>query len=419
MPVISPQSRRWLGAARAAWLGYTLLVSVIFVLGAIARFEEMTRQDVYHFGALLKQLGLSLEFFAIYTTTLDLLTAAAFVSIGMVVFWRVRNDWMGLISSLTNVSVIMGLLPWIPTNLISGTIWYPAAIFLRGFGFFTAILFFYIFPDGHFTPGWTRLFTVLLGLYAVSWLFFPSLMPPTDFAAINVLDKVPALILALVFMASGVVAQVVRYRSNTDAIRRQQTRWVLFGCLAVLVSFVIASLPVLLFPEVRVPGLPNLVFLLAIIPLLIISLLMLPVSMAVSIMRYRLWDIDLIIRRTLVYGMLSAVLAVVYLASVVILQQALRFVIGANTGMAVAVSTLGIAALFTPLRNRIQVFIDRRFYRQKYDAERALEEFNAAARSEVEIKNLTARMVSVVEKTVNPEKIWVWIRDVPRRTHKS
>lgn len=418
MPVSSLRSRRWLRVARAAWLGYTLIVSVIFIIGVIARFEEMTRLDTYHFGALLVQLGLSLEFFAIYTTSLNLLTAAAFVGIGMIVFWRVRDDWMALVSSLANVNVIMGLLPWIPISPGSGTVWHTLAISLRAFGFFTAILFFYIFPDGRFTPRWTRFFAILMGLHALSWLFWPAMIPPMDFGAINIRDKLPSLVIALFFMGSGVVAQVVRFRSNTDPVKRLQTRWVLFGSLAVLASFVIVTLPVLIFPELRVPGLPNLIFLLAAIPILIASLIALPITMAVSILRYRLWDIDLIIRRALVYGILSAVLGLVYLVSVVLLQQALRFLIRANNETAVAVSTLAIAALFTPLRNRIQVFIDRRFYRQKYDAEQALEEFSSAARSEVDVKRLSARLVNVVEKTVNPEKIWIWIRNSGRMSKK-
>ena len=284
----------------------------------------MTRLDTYHFGALLKQLGLSLEFFAIYTTSLDLLTAAAFVGIGIVVFWRVRDDWMALVSSLANVNVIMGLLPGFPFPLNLGNVWHTLAISLRAFGYFTAILFFYIFPDGRFTPRWTRLFAILLALHAVSWLFWPAMMPPMDFGAINILDKLAALVLALFFMGSGVVAQVVRFRSNTDPVNACK----LAGCCSATGGA--GQLCHRLSPGADLSrtarsGLPNLVFLLAAIPILIASLIALPVTMAVSILRYRLWDIDLIIRRTLVYGMLSAVLGLVYLVSVVLLQQALRF----------------------------------------------------------------------------------------------
>ena len=136
-----------------------------------------------------------------------------------------------------------------------------------------------------------------------------------------------------------------------------------------------------------------------------------PIALTIAVMRYRLFDIDLIIHRTLVYGALTAALAVVYFAGVTLAQALFRALTGQESQFAVVVSTLAIAALFQPLRRRIQAGIDRRFYRRKYDARQALAAFSATARDEVDLEALSRAMVSLVSETIQPAHISLWLSE--------
>jgi hypothetical protein len=193
-------------------------------------------------------------------------------------------------------------------------------------------------------------------------------------------------------LVGAVAAVAMRFRKSNGA-ERQQLKWFLYAAALIPTFLVVDLLPVF----------GDLLF-----GLVLISL---PASIGVAILRYRLWDIDLIIRRTLVYTLLTAALALVYFGCVVLLQSFVERISGGNGSSAVIViSTLAIAAIFNPLRRRIQSFIDRRFYRRKYDVERTLQVFAATLQEEVELERLSEYLVSMVQETMQPEKVSLWIK---------
>jgi hypothetical protein len=144
--------------------------------------------------------------------------------------------------------------------------------------------------------------------------------------------------------------------------------------------------------------------------LLVAVTLPIPIAMAIAILRYRLYDIDIIIRRTLLYGLLTGLLVGLYFLGVVLFQQLFRSFSGQSSSFAVVLTTLAIAALFNPLRLRLQTLIDSRFYREKYDAQHALDKFIATARDEVDLDQLSAQLVRVANDSMKPEHISVWFR---------
>ena len=139
--------------------------------------------------------------------------------------------------------------------------------------------------------------------------------------------------------------------------------------------------------------------------------LVIPLTIGFSILRYRLWDTDIIIKRTLVYGLLTAVLALLYFGSVLLFQQVTQTLTGQRSPAAIVASTLLIAALFSPLRRRLQDLIDRRFYRRTYDTAQTLAQFNRVTQKEVELARLTTELLSVVQQTLQPEHLSVWLQE--------
>jgi len=223
--------------------------------------------------------------------------------------------------------------------------------------------------------------------------------------ALRVIAEVSVLILVLPLMLLSVVSLFARLR-RSSGIERQQLKWFAYAA-ALLATDLLASNTL----AVLLGGTGNRIA--DFVPFLtfVITLSGIPVAMGVAILRHRLYDIDVIINRTLVYGVLTLSLVMVYVGCIVSLQYVLRAMTGGNSQLVIVASTLAIAALFNPLRGRIQSFIDRRFYRKKYDAAKTLEAFSARLRDETDLDDLGDGLVEVVRETVQPAHASLWLRE--------
>jgi hypothetical protein len=227
-----------------------------------------------------------------------------------------------------------------------------------------------------------------------------------------VVRSVQTLLFALVLVSAA--SMFARLR-RAGGVERQQIKGVAYAAAATASGFIVT------YPLARV--LIGAVWLeWAGYILMMAGVLGIPISMGIAILRYRLYNIDLIIHRTLVYGALTAILALVYFGSVTLLQYLLSLLTGEGNTLAIVASTLTIAALFNPLRRRIQGFIDRRFYRRKYDARKTLEAFGVKLRDETDLKSISEDLVGVVRETMQPSHVSLWLSTSPyspKRTKSS
>ncbi|MBI4790317.1 MAG: hypothetical protein HY782_25065 [Chloroflexi bacterium] len=420
---------RALAAVRAVWAAVFFLAVAVLVLALPARYaqlvspedevrEGLTRlgfspQYIEQYGseaamsAVVSQLGLSPASYAAYQLTLEVVVALVYVAIALIIYRRKSDSPIGLFASLFLVTFGIGGSSYVLTPLM---VQHSAGFFLTGsvttLAYSMLPLFFYLFPDGRLVPRWAW---IPAGLWAVStffWNFAPrSPLNPTYWPL-----WLYSLYLLLVW-GSALFAQVYRYRRVSSLAQRQQTKWLVFG----FGLMVLLLLPPFFLLPILLPSAESEAFYSILMPVQTLAMSIIPIALAISILRYRLWDIDILIRRTLIYAVLTASLAFVYFGSVVLLQQLLRAVTGQASELAIIVSTLAIAALFNPLRKRVQDTIDSRFYRKKYDAARVLAEFAATARDEVELNRLNEQLVHVVNETMQPTSVSLWLRKTDDR----
>jgi len=402
-------SGAFLHVVRAVWLALVVPSLVLFVVGLPVYSQQLQRAQVCGAGACLnggltvKDLqdlashGFSVSAYAALLTIFIAIITATWCAVGFLLFLRRSDDWMALLAAffLVMLGITLNGNALEALTLTSPILGVPFGLvgFLAGVSFSG---FFVFFPTGRLVPRWMGLILLLNIIYAF-FGNFPSPISPFNANWPGWLT----LPIYLVLYGPIIFSQIYRYRRVSTPAQRQQTKGVIFGVTVVVGVFigllVISSSNTLLLNEVWTLTLP-------------VASLAIPLSIGFSILRYRLYDIDVLINRTLVYGSLTLILALLYAGLVFGGQALLSSLLNSNDALVIVLSTLIVAVLFQPLRLRIQQIIDRRFYRQKYDAARILQTLSATLNQEVEIEPLCEQIVSVVQETMQPTHISLWLR---------
>ncbi len=416
-PPLTTLRGRWLLLARLAWVAVAITALAIVLFSVPSSFEHYrsvctAASEVCSERAIeqptpegvraLQDVGLSVRSYALLNVAIDKVFELLWFAVGALIFWRRSDDQMALLVSVFLVA--FGTVTVDPTEantlISSQPAWWLPVRGVQIVGEICSVLFFVLFPGGRFVPRWTRWLAIAFIAFLISRDLLPDL-----YARSPALDGVSEWVF-LGFVLSLVWSQIYRYRRVSSEAQRRQTRWVVFGTTLAVVGTLPFQLPL---DFSLVDGDTPFVLLLLEIGFAL-SMLLVPLSISVAVLRSRLFDVDVLINRTLVYGSLTATLVALYFSGIVVLQRVFVVLTGQRSTLAVVASTLLIAALFTPFRHRVQSSIDRRFYRSKYDAAKTLEAFSAKLRDETDLDALSDDLVGVVRETMQPAHVSLWLR---------
>jgi hypothetical protein len=424
---VAPLHGPWLLVARVAWIVLTLLVLALNIV-LLPRYQMLLQtpcspgihcfylRPTAYDQQFLRQFGLSLGFLATYQSALNMAVVAIYCAIATVIFWQRSSDRMALLCAF--VLVLFGGAGYTPilqdslATAPAASYGLMAVLYILGqTGFVT---FFLLFPNGRFVPSWSWLLVLVNLAYWTYQALLSNLIYEQNF------DGGTLLFFALIL--SPVAAQIYRYRRVSTHKERQQTKWVVFGFVLAIVGFVtFITVANLILSEAVLQSIALGTFVQQ--TLGAGFLLLIPIAITIAMLRSQLYDIDVIINRTLVYGSLSAILALIYVAGVVGVQAIVNVFtqrqIRDPSPILIVVTTLVIAALFQPLRHRLQRVIDRRFYRRKYNVEQTLASFSLSLRQEVNLGELRNQLLKVVQQTMEPTSLSLWLRSNSSRPDHS
>ena len=291
-----------------------------------------------------------------YQVGLVAIIGSVYFIIAAIIFWRRSDDWPALFTATTLVTFGATFPGATEAILITRTGGQMPPSFYSVVGGIVFMIFFYsLFPDGRFVPTWTR----YLAFGWVAFSFYSTLYPSSSLSIGTWYGSRQALILG--WLAIGVGSQVYRYRRVSSPLQRQQTKWIVSGSLvgySVAASFIFA---ILFIPDLGHTGRAMILYSIAGGMVRSLCILLIPISIGFAILRYRLWNIDLLINRTLVYVPLTAILAGIYAATVALLQRLFVAITGQISDAAIVITTLVLTATFTPIKNSLQSFVDNRF----------------------------------------------------------
>lgn len=406
----------WLLIARLGWILITLgtlALNVILLPQFMSALLTPCAPSIHCFylqitpydQQIIQQTGLSRDFAATYEVVTGTASMFVFFAVATVIFLRRSSDRMALLCAYA--LVLFGGIVF--NSALSETLavqstagyWIFGVLYtLAESGF---IVFLLIFPSGHFAPRWSRW---LVPPIVAFWAY--------EYLSGHIYDQTfnPGTLVFFAMLLTPMAVQMYRYRRVSTPRERQQTKWVVFGSAIALIGFVIfVAAGNLIIPPEALQS--NIITVLVAQTGFAIFLLLIPISIAIAILRSRLYDIDVIINRTLVYGSLTAILALIYVAGVVGVQAIVNAFTQRQSSepspVLIVITTLAVAALFQPLRRRLQRTIDRRFYRAKYNVEKTLDHFAATLRNQTDLPQLTEHLVGIVAETMHPASVSLWL----------
>ncbi|MGL4622191.1 hypothetical protein [Chroococcidiopsis sp.] len=373
-------------------VGIRRLASLILLITLIAgianffyRLEHLRDLAATYYHPYLIQLGLSDEFYVWYFLLSETLLALTFAVTGGMIALHRSATWIAMFAAIALLLFGIALPPPMHALVTHQGGLNVLLCFLRAIGFALFIIFLYIFPDGRLVPHWIGFLTIVLVLWSLVWPLYPPLNP------YRLPQALPFLVLTFWF-GTGVFAQIYRYIYVSNPMQRQQTKWVVFGLTAAILGDFVTHIAWYIFPSLQKGS--DWFWQFAHQPFFIFSQLLAPVAIAISIFRYGLWEIDFIINRTLVYGLLTTLLAAVWTATAKLLEIVFARVTGQSaTPIAAGVAVLGVGLIFGPAREKLEKFVNHHFYPNKLDLSRDFVEFLPESRATIGLSELLQKLV--------------------------
>lgn len=407
--------RRWLNyALQALWIVAAIFIVQLFILSIRPGYAELIRvcsepecptgQLTEEGLASINRLGISLSAFAILRLILVFTIAAIYATVSLLIFRAKRNDTVALYTALVlllygafvsdYVDILRNVQPWLVDliDIIPGVTLIAFAILC------------YIFPDGRFVPRWTR-------WAAWGWVAAPVILIIAAIYDSYELVEGPISVFLLLLLTSCIIAPVYRYRRLSSRSQRQQLKWVLFGLAQMLTTLlIVVELLPFIFPSLDVTGtLPNILSNL----FQLVSLCLFPITIGIALLRYRLWNVDLVINRTLVYIPLTSILTVIYTTSLAISQRLFVTATGEQSQAVAIFTTIVLTTTFTPIKNALQTYVDRNFKEAPGNL-KELKELNKQVSQVVQAldhKSLAQRAIETIVYAHNARGAALYVRE--------
>ncbi|MEW5869965.1 MAG: AAA family ATPase [Chloroflexota bacterium] len=422
-PERKPLQGATLHIVRVGWIVLAVISLGLFALSIPYHIIHLGSSMSISLRIALMQHNLPVSFYIAYEIILDSILVLGFSLTAVAIFKHKSNDWMTIFVALAlitfgvTITSIEGDSSPLNSLRIYSPVWSLPITVLQIIGLGSILLVFYLFPTGNFVPRWTRPLAYLWGFWLLAWAFLSgsnadvvSLTPTAKFimrmlvsdtstlGRITQSVRVYSLVVVLcLWFGSGIFAQIYRYLRASTPLQRRQTKWAVLGLTAAVTIYFWARLvPPYVAVAMNSSTYSHLQYELITLPISTLALLLIPISISISIQRFRLWDVDFLINRTLVYGILTAVIGLGYLIDVIALQFIFTKLTGNQSTIFITISTLVIFVLFQPLYRWIQGVVDRRFFRATVNFRQAFTGFAREVRTIIDLDEL---LLTLVDRT--------------------